>query len=156
MNELDQLNEEELHFKTNDKSWNILQVLDHVKNAERGTLIYIGKKLKYGGLKKVHWSAGFRTAAMNMVNNSSLKFKMPSVLPQPQAAGSLQEVRQDWDKLREEWKQCLNNFPHEPLDKAIFKHPIFGRFSLLQAMDSMISHQNHHIKQIKRIRKHFT
>ena len=153
MSELHKLTPEQLLFKPNEGAWNILQVLDHVKNAELGTLIYIKKKLKYGGLKKTNWSAGIRKNLMNSINNSPVKFKMPKILPQPNAANNLDEVKEDWGKIREQWNKQLDEYPEEHLDKAIFKHPIFGRFSLLQAMDSMISHQNHHIHQINRIKK---
>lgn len=153
MAELEKLSSENLFFKPDENSWNIMQVLDHVKNAEVGTLRYIRKKMKYGGVKKTNWSAKIRASLMRMVNNSSVRFKMPSVLPQPEASDSLETVQKEWQALRVEWKDYLESFPQEYLDKAVFKHPIFGRLSLSQAVDSMISHQNHHIKQIRRIKK---
>ena len=58
MLDLDSLSDEDLLFRPVPQSWNILEVLDHVKTTEAGTLIYIKKKLKYGGLKKLHWTAG--------------------------------------------------------------------------------------------------
>ncbi len=153
MQDLKKLESTELNYKSNDKKWNIIQVLNHIKSTEAGTLKYIHKKMKYGGLKMTNWSAGTRAFLMRSLNNSSIKFKMPSVLTQPSVDGSLQSIQNEWNELRDQWRTFIKNFPDEDLNKAVFRHPIFGRLSLLQTMDSMISHQNHHKKQINRIKK---
>ena len=153
LKDISQLSKEDLLRKPNDKTWCIIQVLEHVKNAELGTLLYIRKKLKYGGLKNINWSAGLRNSLMKLVNNSSVRFKMPRVLPHPETTKTLDQIIADWSELRTKWHGLFDEFPNEYLDKAIFKHPFFGRLSLSQAIDSMITHQNHHIKQIKRIKK---
>ena len=153
LSDISQLSEEDLLRRPDDKSWCIIQVLDHVKNTELGTLLYIRKKLKYGGLKNLSWSAGLRNFLMKSVNNSSVRFKMPSVLLQPEASKTLDQIITEWSELRTKWHGLFDEFPKEHLDKAIFKHPFFGRLSLSQAIDSMTTHQNHHIKQINRIKK---
>ena len=153
MDELEQLESDALYRRLRPDSWNIIQVLNHVRVAEEGTLGYIKKKMKYGGIKSTDWSNPIRARLMTVVNNSSLRFKMPSVLKPPSDEGSIPEIKAQWAELRVSWKEYIRNFPEEYLDKAVFKHPIFGRLSLTQAMDSMITHQNHHYKQIKRIKK---
>ena len=153
ISELKRLNPEQLSYKQSAESWSIIQVLNHLLATEQGTLGYVKKKLKYGGLKEVNWSSGFRAFLMRSVNNSSIRFKMPSALSAPSEEGSLSSIEDQWSTLRDDWKDCLRTFPNESLDKAVFRHPIFGRLSFLQTMDSMITHQNHHVKQIKRIKE---
>ncbi len=154
--EIEKLEESQLNYKSSPEKWCIIQVLNHLKNTEVGTLSYIQKKIKYGGLQNVNWSAGIRAFLMRSVNNSSIKFKMPSVLTPPSSDGTLDNIQIEWRDLRAEWKEFIEHFPMEYLDKAVFRHPIFGRLSFMQTMDSMISHQNHHRKQIRRIKNAVT
>lgn len=153
MQDIKQFDETQLLYQPNENNWCIIQVLNHLRNTEVGTLRYIQKKVKYGGLKKVNLSSGLRAFLMRSVNNSSIRFKMPTVLSQPSTDGTLESIQHEWSDLRSEWKGFIEQFPIEYLNKAVFKHPIFGRLSFSQTMDSMISHQNHHKKQINRIKK---
>ncbi|MEQ9424260.1 MAG: DinB family protein [Cyclobacteriaceae bacterium] len=134
-------------------SWNIIQVLNHVKGAEEGTLGYIKKKLHFGGIPKADFTAPLRVLAMKTLLYSPIRYKMPAVLKQPSDQGSLESIKTEWDELRLKWRELINEFPEENQNLAVFKHPIFGRLKLNQAIDSMIAHQSHHEKQVNRILK---
>ena len=77
--------------------------------------------------------------------------KMPQNLPEPSNELSYDELKVQFDKNRASLKELIETFPQEALDKMIFKHPLAGRFSLLQTIAFLDSHYSHHEKQIDRI-----
>lgn len=153
MNELLVLTEDEFHFKPNENSWSASQVLNHLIGVERGTLHYLRKKLKYGGIPKAGLLSMLRNLALKGLLYSPIRYKIPSVLSQPSDGGSLESISNQWSELRKEWKNFLENFPNEYLDKAVFRHPIVGRISISQTVDFLIAHYAHHLKQLRRIKK---
>ncbi|MDA0195989.1 MAG: DinB family protein [Bacteroidetes bacterium] len=153
MSELSHLSDEAFHFKPNEHSWSSAQVLNHLIATETGTLQYIRKKMKYGGIPAVGFSSKVRTMAMKALLYSAIRFKIPQALSQPTSEGSMDSINSNWLNLRKDWKEFLENFPTDHLSKGVFKHPIFGRLSISQTIDSLIAHQAHHKKQLIRIRK---
>ena len=62
-----------------------------------------------------------------------------------------------WGTIRSSLKEYIDKFPKEYLDKEIFKHPIAGWLNLLQTINFLQNHFDHHKLQIlKRIEEYKT
>ena len=141
-------------LQKNGKGWSIIQVLSHLEMAESASLGYMKKKILAGsemGRTKALYK--FKMEITNLLLQSSLKWKAPSQVSNPEGSYSLDEIREKWKTTRSSLKDYINEYPEELLDKAVYKHPMAGRQGLEQAIDSFIYHQRHHMHQIKRIRK---
>jgi hypothetical protein len=133
--------------------WSILQILYHLLAAERGTLQYINKKLSFSpdGLPKASLFSGFKLLALRLILASPLKFKAPKGLDVFPEQLDIQEIRREWDLVDSGFSALNERLSDEQLEWQLFKHPIIGRISMLQTAQFMISHLDHHVRQIERL-----
>lgn len=151
-NELFALDSE--YLRKNGNGWSIIQVLSHLNKAESLSLSYMRKKVQAGAkMKKINAINNFRMWVTCGFLGSGLKWKAPSYIANPKGDYSLDEIKNEWQKTRIEIADYVAEYPKELLNRAVYKHPMAGRLSLLQAVDSFIYHQRHHVHQIRRIRK---
>ena len=148
----DGLNEDDLHNQA--YGWSIIRVYDHLKFAEQGTIGYMKKKMQAGdGMPNFSFNGRLRFGLTKALLQSSLKWKAPKVIANPEKDLTLDEIKAEWAKARKYTRKFIEEYPDELLNKAVFKHPFAGRLDLSRAVDSIIYHQRHHMHQIKRIRK---
>ncbi len=139
------------------KGWSIIQVLSHLNMAETLSLEYMKKKMQAGDkMKKVNLINNARMWVTCGFLQTGLRWKAPSYISKPKGDYSLNEIRSEWESTRTNIKEYVNDYPEKWLNKAVYKHPMAGRLSLLQAIDSFIYHQRHHVHQINRIKKEFS
>lgn len=149
---LESLDEKLLRDKSN--GWSVIQVLNHLQQAEGASLSYMKKKLlageKMGRLKAIHHlKMGLTKAALK----TSLRWKAPKQVANPDGNFSLAEVRENWSQQRTALSEYVEQYPEKWLDRTVYRHPMAGRQGLEAAIDSFIYHQRHHVHQITRIRK---
>ncbi|MEM0941397.1 MAG: DinB family protein [Bacteroidota bacterium] len=146
------LSERELH--DNSYGWSIIQVFNHLKMAELGSVMYMKKKMKAGSkIPNFNVIRSIRYFFIKGLLLSRLKWKAPSVVANPKSDYSLDEIMSGWKKIRELIKSYIRDYPEDLLGKAVYKHPLAGRLDLAHAIDSFILHQRHHVHQVSRIRK---
>ncbi|MEM8938152.1 MAG: DinB family protein [Bacteroidota bacterium] len=149
---LSSLGEKELHDTS--YGWSIIQVFNHLKMAELGSVMYMKKKMKAGSeIPDFNVISSIRYFFIKGLLLSSLKWKAPSVVASPKGDHSLSEIMNEWKKIRELTKSYIEDYPEDLLGKAVYKHPLAGRLDLAHAIDSFILHQRHHVHQVSRIRK---
>ena len=138
--------------------WSAAQVVQHLLLAETGIIAYIRQKLassealRRGGLKARLRSFILRLA----LRLPGLKFKAPpraGIEPDAATTRPLPEMRQQWQQLRRQLEQLLNEFPGTQLHHAIFKHPRSGMLTISQTLNFMLDHVLHHQQQVRRIAK---
>ncbi|MFY0599682.1 MAG: DinB family protein [Cyclobacteriaceae bacterium] len=154
--DLDKIDDDLINKKPAQNQWSILQVLKHVSDVERSSLNYCKKKIKAGdgipnativdGIKMKLYTAGLLT---------SIKFRMPSNLSQPEENLNYTEVCSDWHNTRENLKKFASDYPNEFLNKAIYKNPLVGRTRLENMIKFFDAHLAHHEYQVARITKSF-
>lgn len=153
LNNLVDFSEEELNYKPSEKEWSIAQVIEHLIESETGTNKYINYKLKN---IEEQPKAGLKSYLSSKVLNKKLKsdekFKVPSVLSEPETGKSYPELKEKWDKSRMYLIKTVENFPKGKSNKAIFKHPKAGLLNMSQTMNFLINHLHHHIPQIDALR----
>lgn len=151
-NSVGDLSEKQLHDTT--YGWSIIQVLAHLHDAEKASLLYMSKKMQAGD-KMPAYALGnkLRMALSKMLLQTSLKWKAPKAVAHPKSESSMSEMKVMWEATREQTRTYLEHYPEQYLDKAVYKHPMAGRLDLASAIDSMMYHQRHHLHQVKRIKK---
>ena len=134
--------------------WSLIQVLSHLNMAESGSLRYMKKKILAGEkMKKVNAWNSFRMWVTSFFLQTGLRWKAPSYIANPEGKYTLSEMKSIWNDTRAQIDEYVNSYPENLLDRAVYRHPMAGRLSLEQAVDSFIYHQRHHVHQIKRIKK---
>jgi hypothetical protein len=133
--------------------WSILQILYHVKASEVGTLRYIDKKLSFSpdGLPNASFLSGARLLLLEITLRSPLKFKAPKGLDVFPEKLLLEEINADWNRCDEGFLQLIDCLHEHQLGWQLFKHPIIGRLNMQQTIKFMVSHFDHHARQIKRL-----
>ena len=144
---------EQLNYKPSENQWSISQVINHIIESETGTNKYINYRLKnIHEQPSVGLTNFLKSKVLNKKLKSNQKFKVPSVLSEPETGENYAAIKEKWDKARLYLIQTVENYPKEQLNKAVFKHPRAGLLSMSQTLAFMINHLNHHIPQIERLR----
>ncbi len=134
--------------------WSINEILMHLLTSEQMTLTYLKKKSQaLDGLG----NSGILEALKMVVLTISqrlpiLRYQAPKALlantPQPV---ELSELRVQWDFSRAELKNFLENFHEKDLRKLVYRHPVAGRFNIVQCLMFQHEHFRHHLPQINRL-----
>lgn len=153
LNNLVDFTVEELNYKPSENEWSISQVIEHLIESETGTNKYINYKLKNVDEQP---KAGLKSFVSSKVLNKKLKsnekFKVPSVLSEPEIGKSYAQLKESWDNSRMYLIKTVETFPKNKSKKAIFKHPRAGLLNMNQTLRFLINHIHHHIPQIDALR----
>jgi len=147
--------EESLIFKSpGSGEWSPIQVLQHLLLSERGSLNYLKKKTS-GGLQAIP-PATFLTSLRLLLFRAFLalpiKVKAPKAISEESfpEVGSLDEVADEYHKVRQDFREFLTNLPEEAFTLEIFRHPRAGKITLMGLMVFFDLHFKRHEKQIRR------
>ncbi|MBA4055356.1 MAG: hypothetical protein C0490_11640 [Marivirga sp.] len=154
LNRLAILPPERLNHKTAATKWSISQILMHLMTSEQLTLGYLKKKSL--GLDQLANSGAIESLKMVILQISQrlplLKYKAPKYLvTNTPDAIALQDLKTRWESSRTELKIFLENIQDKDLHKLIYKHPVAGRFDVVQCLTFLNEHFLHHLPQIKRL-----
>jgi|TARA_B110000240_G_scaffold44271_1_gene49938 uncharacterized damage-inducible protein DinB len=153
LNNLVDYTAEELNFKPSENEWSISQVVEHLIESEAGVNKYINFKLKN---IEEQPKAGIRSFLNSKVLNKKLKsnekFKVPTVLSEPELGNDYSDLKEKWDNSRMFLIKTVETFPKGKIKKAIFNHPVAGLLNMHQTMLFLINHLDHHIPQIDALR----
>jgi hypothetical protein len=150
---LSQHNDDILNFQPGIDKWSVLEVLQHLKLAEGGSLLYIKKKIKHAQENRPEENnlrAKWRAWVLQNYLKLPFKVKAPEVatgFPHPSVST---ELFAEFEQVRMDWKKVLQETPSELADKQIFKHPLAGKMNLYGALGFCQQHFNRHEKQIRR------
>jgi len=132
--------------------WSALQVLHHVMTAETVTLDYIGKKMKAGAdLPRAGLVSRLRLLVLRVVLASPLRFKAPARSAGVPAEIEEEELRARWESVRAAWRERLDGFPPELIDRTVLRHPYVGLMGLRDTLGFMQAHLDHHLRQLDRV-----
>ncbi len=81
-----------------------------------------------------------------------LRVSIPTEAVRPDPTLPMGEVDEIWTEAREALLEHLRGLDHEALREARFRHPVAGPLSPLGWIDFLVDHQNHHFRQLHRIR----
>lgn len=145
----------QLTYRPEPDAWCILEVFVHLMTAEANGLKYMNKKL-LGDIETLEQSGFMTNVRLGILNGFlrlPIKFKAPEAASfEPRDYYDFKEIRAEWDELREAWKEFLDQFDKPSANKLIFKHPIAGKFNVMQTLQFLGEHVEHHVKQVERIK----
>lgn len=152
LSKLKQYPEEILDRAPTPGKWSINQILSHLITSERLTLIYLKKKsLGVDQLANSGIVEDLKILLLKASQRLPLQFRAPElVVKNTPSPVPLAELRTNWDLLRQEFRQFLKNVKQKNLRKLIYKHPVAGRFNVLQCLVFMHEHFQHHLPQVNR------
>lgn len=135
--------------------WSLHQILAHLVAAEKLSIQYLGKKIQ--GIDSAEDSGIAENLKMIVLKASQrlpLKFNAPKpIVASTMTYNSLEELITEWDHTRAELKMLLENIKDDQLKRKVFKHVIVGKLNILQALQFLREHINHHLPQVKRLLK---
>lgn len=153
LNILKNMPEDQIKIRPTEGSWSAIQALRHIQLSEEASLRYMQKKVLAGDdLPQAEGKARRNLFFLFVVFALNIKFKAPSVLPDPEIT-SLESLEKDWNETRRNMKEYVDTFPEKWLSRAVYKHPRVGMLTLLDAIRFFNVHLNHHIQQVNRIRR---
>lgn len=156
LNQVRGLNNVQQTWRPTPDSWSLLEVFVHLMTAERNGLTYMTKKVQgIDDIEKGGIASEIRLALLNSFLRLPVKFEAPDAAKfEEREYYDFKEIEGEWDQLRKEWYDFLDEFDKESAEKLLFKHPIMGRFNLEQTLRFIYEHVDHHRAQLKRIQEH--
>ena len=138
----------ELNKPLEKNKWSAFQHLEHLILVETASINYIAKKINFASKVK---DAGLK----NKLRFSLLKLyfvfpiikaKAPTTVANVPNESDLVSIEARWKKKRQSLIDILSLVDDHMLPKEFFKHPIAGKLNLLQTLDFLTTHLNHHKK----------
>lgn len=146
---------EVLHRAPAPGQWSVMQILAHLVTAEKLSLAYLQKKMM--GLEEAPdtgWREDLRIVWLKISQRLPLKFKAPGRLVESTPAyTSFEHLRSDWDNVRAQLAEILEQFPENRLKRKVYKHPFAGMLNITQMLIFFREHITHHQPQIRRALK---
>jgi len=151
---LSNISSEKLNSNPIAEKWSINQILIHLLTSEQLTLTYLKKKSL--GIDQLANSGPIESVKMALLKISQrlplIKYKAPKVLVENTPSPiPLPELIARWNLSRQELKNFLETIHDRNLHKLIYKHPIAGRFDVVQSLTFLREHFHHHLPQIERL-----
>ena len=155
LNNYSHLTPEQLRFKPDPESWNLLQVMRHIVTAEKQSIILIQRRIGLNKkLTKTGLGATLRYLIMKIAFVLPIKFKAPKIAEVREENPDLDLMKEEWETIRSDLKQLLDETDEHVLASTVYKHPRAGLLNMNQALGFMTNHINHHLKQVGRIQNH--
>ena len=154
LDEIARLSHEQQNFKPSPEAWSILQVVNHLLYAEANSVKYLQKKMQgVSSVPKGGVLSGVRSFALNVALRLPVKYKAPKfALPVQEEVYVFENIREQWNEVRDEFRKILDQIDADTDEKLIFKHPVAGRLNIYQTLSFLHEHIEHHFKQVERIR----
>ena len=137
-------------------AWSVLQIMQHLMQAELGAVKYIEKKLSFEpALEKAGMMSNMRALALNTFMSVPIKIKAPDGVSGDNLLTDLTfwDVAKQWKQQRNELEIFINNLPSELFEVDLYKHPLTGKMSIGNMLTFFNKHVDRHTSQIRRTLK---
>lgn len=149
--DLSKLPAEVLQKKPKPNAWSVLDILQHLMIAERGSFAYVKKKTSYPeSLEEAGVADHYRKFRLYIFLRLPIKVNAPVVVNETQFDQniSFEKLVADWRAIRKELKDFLNHAPAEWNSKLTYRHGFAGRMTFDGMLMFFRDHLQRHIKQI--------
>lgn len=156
LRELKNYSDAKLNEQPDEKSWSVLQIMQHLMKSESSAIGYVQKKLSFNpALKKANLISSVRSSFLNIAFVMPLKLKAPAYMSGDALISDLTfwEIAKEWKQQRKELETYLQGLSADYFEKDLYKHPIGGRMPLSGMLSFFSSHMDRHIRQINRTLK---
>lgn len=151
--QLGQLPPQARGWRAHRSAWSPLEVAHHLALVE---------SLTTGGFRRASFDSGTERRLRHRIGSVILaiifRFRIRVAIPtervRPDPTLTFNEVRATWDEHRDSLLDHLRAVDPAQLGTPILRHPVAGPMTYLEGLDFLVSHQEHHISQLDRIRSH--
>jgi hypothetical protein len=151
----DSLSTEQLQYRREPDTWNLLQILRHLITAEKQSFLYIKRKAaRYKSAPEAGASAWFRHLLLRVALMLPVKYKAPEIADVKESVPDYEQMKLEWNEIRNEMREFIQSGDEELFTKALYRHPRAGLLNINQALEFIETHISHHQKQIQRIIRH--
>jgi len=153
--DLDKLDPLLMNRKLNDKTWSVVQVMNHLIEAEMNSIKYINKKLSNNQkLSKSGIGSFYRYLILRIAFVIPYaKFKVPPVLSEPTNNNTYETAKNNWLEVLSNMNELIEKLDENQIKSEIFKHPVVGKMNMIQSLKFMQCHFDRHTIQINNILK---
>lgn len=145
------LDVEKANQKSPEGGWSALEIVEHLKAAEKGSLSYLEKKKgEFGLANSTSIGTYYRYSVLWLALVLPIKFKAPKSLEEPQGPYEPTVVFAEWKSVRNQLAQFIENHGDAVRGKDVFKHPRAGKMNLNLMLGFMLVHAKRHLDQLKR------
>jgi hypothetical protein len=141
-----------LAFRPAPGSWSLEDVAQHLWLVERGAVHILATRIEKPPLKADLMSP-LKVTAMRLMVPLGIRIKAPVPEIVPTERMPVDAVRTRWEETRATLRGLLDQVKPERVNLRIFRHPIFGPLTLAQSVEFIGLHHDHHLHQVRRIRK---
>lgn len=143
---------EQLGFRADPQAWTPVQVGHHITIAEQRTADSIKKhRGMRSGKRALRYRAG--SILLWLVLKTGMRVKNPVPEAAPDDDIDLDRLLELWDKARGDLEAVLSETKERGLEYAAFKHPIAGPWNVEEALEFLVAHLDHHLRQLDRIQR---
>lgn len=133
-----------------DGGWSIIQIMNHLADAEQQSLRYMKRKiLQQEPLKKSGFKSIYRLLLLRIAFFLPIKYKVPPVLDEPSNVLTLDETIRKWSAIRDGLRELIGDLDSTQVKVELFKHPLVGKMNIIQALKFMQLHFDRHCSQIQ-------
>jgi hypothetical protein len=145
-------NSDTLKKKPAADKWSALQILNHIIKTEQMSMIALKRGLKdFQSKEKTGLAESIKTILLRVTLNTPLKFKAPKGAGDIPEQPILNDMLKKWEVVRKDLKDFFDTIPQEAMKKNLFNHPYSGKMNIFHAADFLVSHSEHHYRQIKKL-----
>ncbi len=153
LDELESIDDALLNTSITQGKWSVNQIIAHLITVEELTIGYIRNKISKGNeLPQTSLSNTLKSMLLKIVLKSGVKIKGPDAVTSVPATSQIKALRQRWDTTRFQLEDLLTEIPPHLLEKCLFKHPYVGPLSIVQTLNFLQDHYDHHLRQINRLK----
>lgn len=129
------------------EQWSIAQVCHHLALVEKASLQAIIMGSQNHGTK-------IERKNIHFILELSNKIQAPEIVEPGEGPFEVQQVMKWLQNSRKELLVCLSSIEDKSiLEKKSYRHSVFGDLSLLQWIEMLYLHEQHHIEQIREIKR---
>lgn len=137
-----------LEARPDSDTWSVLQIVEHLVQAEEWVLL---ARLDADQLEARPRSLANRLwyRIVLLVLRGPFPVKTPTRQMNPTGDASLEELGDRWRRSHTRLRR-ISTAAERPTRDALFRHPVAGPLTPMQAIEMLRTHQRRHLKQIRR------
>jgi hypothetical protein len=139
------------HVRMHAATWSAVDVLEHLVLAERvvlGDLSDVAARVDFPQRR----SDRARRVTVWLLLRFGVRVRVPATAMQPTRAASVEALCEQWDAQHEALRHAVLELGDDRLHRRLFRHPIAGPLTMLQALRLLSAHLDTHLRQLERLR----
>jgi hypothetical protein len=154
--ELESLTEAELTWRPSPDAWPVMQVAQHLELVERGMLRMMTDPGRAQQELRRRPKNIIGSLAVWVVMTTGIRVKLPSrvaATASPAGDVDLPTLRTRWSDTDTELRRHFASCTEADAGRYVALHPVAGPLTGEQTLRFLVRHFDHHLKQVRRIRK---